>query len=266
MTLDDITIVLCRPAEAGNIGAVCRAMKNMGLTRLALALPERAPHRGDTQIARSGGAFPEDAADKARARAVHASDVWESAAVFPSLEAALGDSALAVGITRRRGQRRKQTTMTPRETAAFLAARPGPAALVFGNERTGLDDSELSLCGLASHIPASPAFPSLNLSHAVQIYGYELFLALSGAEPVKGQWTPLGRGGLETAVTKIADSLELLGFYQRRGRREQERFLRDFFARAALTEREAAYLAGLAAKAAHLAVRGSGGWIVENGE
>jgi tRNA/rRNA methyltransferase/tRNA (cytidine32/uridine32-2'-O)-methyltransferase len=229
-------------------------MKNMGLSRLTLALPERAPHAGDTQILSLEGAGREAIVS----RAVHAADLWERARVRPGLKEAVEGCPLVIGVTRRRGRGRKRTSMTVRECAAFLKEHPGPAALVFGNERTGLDDSELALCGLASHIPADEAFPSLNLSHAVQLYAYEIYLALARPEPVKGQWVPLDKEGQADLVAEIAGKLKLLGFYRRQGREEQERFLRDLFARAALTAREAEYFRSVVNRAVHLALRGDG--------
>jgi len=252
MILEDIKIVLCRPAEEGNVGAVCRALKNMGLSRLALVLPGEIPHPGDTQITGLGA----EAWEIITTRAVHARDVWEKAEIRTTLEEAVADCPLVIGTTRRRGHLRKQVTMTARECAAFLAGRPGPAALVFGNERTGLDDRELSCCSLASHIPAHEAFPSLNLSHAVQIYAYEIYLACGSAQPVKGEWVPLERDREEVLVREITHQLALLGFYHRPGREEQARFLRDLFARAALTEWEAEYLTRIVNRAVHLALRG----------
>jgi tRNA/rRNA methyltransferase/tRNA (cytidine32/uridine32-2'-O)-methyltransferase len=149
--------------------------------------------------------------------------------------------------------------MTPAEIAAFLKERPGKAALVFGNERTGLEDDELELCNLASHIPVDEAFPSLNLSHAVQIYAYELFNVLSGTQDssredaVKGQWVPLTQEAIDALVRKITDNLKTIGFYKQAGMEERERFFRDVFSRAALTEREGSYFADIIAKAARLA-------------
>ena len=148
MELSEVVIVLSRPAEPGNIGAVCRAMKNMGLGRLRLAAPDVSAL--------------EEAGPVIRARAVHAADVWNQAETFGSLAAATVGCPLLIGITRRRGRHRKQITLTPWETAAFLKARSGPAALVFGSERAGLEAGELELCNIASHIPASEDFPSLN--------------------------------------------------------------------------------------------------------
>ncbi|MFP3042024.1 TrmJ/YjtD family RNA methyltransferase [Treponema primitia] len=240
MYLSDLVIILCRPSEPGNVGAVCRAMKNMGLTRLRLVAP--AP----------GAKTSRDEA-VLLARAVHAEQVWEDAETFDTLAAAVADLSLVIGTTRRRGHHRKAVTQTPEECAAFLKCHPGPAALVFGNERTGLEASELNLCNLASHIPVDDAFPSLNLSHAVQIYAYQLFRTLDpNPAPVAGTWRPLDRISQDALVKSISDSLAGLGFYKQRGREEQERFLRDVFARAGLTADEGRYLRNIFVKAARL--------------
>jgi tRNA/rRNA methyltransferase/tRNA (cytidine32/uridine32-2'-O)-methyltransferase len=262
MELADIVIILCRPSDPGNIGAVCRAMMNMGLVNLRITGLSRAnldPVEGEI-----------------RSRAVHAAGIWEGAEYFDNLEAAAADCAVLVGTTRRRGRKRKNVTMDCRELAHWLAGRPGKAALAFGNERSGLDDGELALCNIASHIPVSDAFPSLNLSHAVQIYGYELFRALgpqrglsaedrparspppelSGPDPVKGAWLPLDRAQALALAGAIAGNLEDLGFYRHPGREEQTRFIRDFISRAALSQREGEYLGDIFAKAARLARRG----------
>ena len=256
MLLSDVLIVLSRPERAGNVGAVCRAMKNMGLSRLRLAAPDFS--LTDT-VSEAGLGFGGELA-VIRARAIHAFDVWEKAETFDSVAAAVNDCALVIGTTRRRGRHRKQVTMTPSETAAFLKNHPGPAALVFGNERTGLEDEELELCNFASHIPVDEAFPSLNLSHAVQIYAYELFKTLSCShtddvpvDAVKGQWVPLDQAAIETLVKEIMGNLKTLGFYKRLGQKEQERFFRDIFSRSAMTEREGRYFAGIIAKAVRLA-------------
>jgi tRNA/rRNA methyltransferase/tRNA (cytidine32/uridine32-2'-O)-methyltransferase len=255
MFLSDIVIILCRPSEPGNVGAVCRAMKNMGLARLRLVAPALGPP------AAFSGAWEETLL----ARTVHAEQVWEEAEVFDTLEAAVADLSLVVGTTRRRGHRRKAVTLTPEECAAFLQSQSGPAALVFGNERTGLEAEELNLCSLASHIPADNAFPSLNLSHAVQIYAYQLFRTLEsgpaapGPAPVAGSWAPLDRRQADGLVKSATDSLALLGFYKQKGREEQERFLRDLIARAGLTLNEGRYLGNIFAKAANLAKKKQAG-------
>jgi tRNA/rRNA methyltransferase/tRNA (cytidine32/uridine32-2'-O)-methyltransferase len=235
MVLQDIVIILSRPQEGGNVGAVCRAMKNMGLSRLRIVSPDPL----DEGII--------------RARAVHAEDIWDTAQWFDSFPQAVMDCAVVVGTTRRRGQRRKPVTLTPEALAAYLQDRPGPAGLVFGNERTGLEAAELAFCNLASHIPADAAFPSLNLSHAVQIYAYQLFRALGSRAAVAGEWVSMDQTRIDRLVRDLTDSLESLGFYKQPGRIEQERFFRDIFSRAGLSIREGRYMGELFAKAAWLA-------------
>ncbi|GHV26094.1 RNA methyltransferase [Spirochaetia bacterium] len=244
MHLSDLVIILCRPSEPGNVGAVCRAMKNMGLSRLRIVAPRPGEAMGTWD-------------DKVlRARSVHAEQVWDDAKTFDTLAAAIADLSLVIGTTRRRGYHRKAITMTPEETAAFLQTHPGPAALVFGNERTGLEATELDLCNLASHIPSDGAFPSLNLSHAVQIYAYQIFRALNPELILAhGTWIPLDRTDVDVLVKSISDNLAGLGFYRKKGRVEQERFLRDIFGRAGLTIDEGRYLGKIFSKAANMAIK-----------
>ena len=240
MRMSDFVVVLCRPSEPGNVGAVCRVMKNMGLSRLYLVAPG-----------------PLDRA-ALLTRAIHADDVWRNARIFDTLSEAIAGCSFAVGTTCRRGRKRK-VSMRPRELAAWLAERPpntdtAPIALVFGNERAGLDADEINCCNVASHIPVSDEFPSLNLSHAVQIYAYELFLAFGGEEdlPVKGEWVPLDCAAVDGLTAEITEILKGLGFYKYPGREEQSRFLRDVICRAGLTKREGLYLKGIFDKAARL--------------
>lgn len=243
MATEKTVIVLSRPGEPGNVGAVCRAMMNCGLCELRLVEPR-----------------PLDEA-RIRERAVHAAGIWERARHFPELREAVADCSLVVGATRRRGERRG-ITISAREAARLLAARnAGKSAVVFGNERTGLTNAELSLCDIASHIPAHDAFPSLNLSHSVQIYAYEISLAFServsesaslpqGAAR-KGAWEPLPRAEIDALAASLCDSLALLGFYTRTGRSAHEALFRGLCARAGVTQKEARLLRALFAKAAH---------------
>ncbi|MCL1991852.1 MAG: RNA methyltransferase, partial [Spirochaetes bacterium] len=219
-----------------------RAMKNMGLSRLRLVAAE-----------------PQAAAEEElRSRAVHAVDIWENAQFFDSLSQAVADCSFVAGTTCRRGQRRKSSSMTPRALACRLREAAGTAAIVFGCERTGLENDELDLCNAASHIPSDSLFPSLNLSHAVQIYAYELFTALggeNGLQHVKGEWIPVNQSRSADMASDIADSLAAVGFYKQGGRQAQERFLHDLISRAGLTESEGVYLKGIFAKAARLGSR-----------
>ncbi|MDR2865424.1 MAG: RNA methyltransferase [Spirochaetaceae bacterium] len=260
MKLKDIVIILCRPSEPGNMGAVCRVMKNMGLSSLRLV---SATNVDDAII---------------RARAVHAQDIWEEASFYENLNDAIADCAVVIGTSRRRGKKRKDITLTAREAALFLKKYPagggegaasgntgdgenirqdGPpvsAAIVFGNERTGLESDELALCDFASHIPSNEAFPSLNLSHSAQIYCYELAVAFSEESPqlTRGTWMPVGREKIDKLCDSLCDSLASLGFYTHSGREGQHEFFRDIFSRAGLSESEVRYVHNIFAKAARL--------------
>ncbi|MDR2943369.1 MAG: RNA methyltransferase [Treponema sp.] len=234
MFLQDVKIVLCRASGAANVGAICRVIKNMGLSELRLAAPQ-----------------PLDT-EKITTMAVNSADIWKKACFFDSLAESVADCSIVVGTTRRRGHDRKSVSMSPRALSEWLAQRPGQAAIVFGNERTGLEAEELDVCNFASHIPVSDAQPSLNLSHAVQIYAYELFLALEKQNPVKGDWQPMNQTEVLALVKLITGTLADLGFYCKPGREGQELFLRDVISRAGLADREGAYLKNIFVKAARL--------------
>jgi TrmH family RNA methyltransferase len=209
-------------------------MKNMGFTQLRLVSPE-VPLDGTT----------------IRARAIHAADVYDKAGHYESLAEALADCALVVGTSRRRGKKRKEFSLSPEDLAVVLKNRQaGPVALVFGNERTGLSEDEMDLCNLAAHIPANEEFPSLNLSHAVQVFTYTLSRAFS--VKTDAHWIPATAERLDSVVEAVADSLQSIGFYTQAGRPEQERFFRDILAKATITTEEARYFESIFRKAARL--------------
>ena len=239
MNLNNIAIVLVRPDESRNIGAVCRAMANNDLSDLRIV-----GRRNDYDD------------ERVRILAIHAAPLWEQARFFDSITAATADCVFSAGTTRRRGKKRKGKLLLPEEFARQAASVTGDAAVggkvaaVFGNERTGLTDDELLECTMGVTIPSSEQFASLNLSHAVQIIAYHLFreqaLISPGSVPV-----PLSR--LDRTVTRIADSLQKIGFFSVTGRPDMEQFWRMILSRAALSEGEAAYVEKIFDKAAGLA-------------
>ncbi|NDU91802.1 MAG: RNA methyltransferase, partial [Ferrovum sp.] len=158
----------------GNIGAAARAMKTMGLSRLALVTPRFFPH------------------EQATAMASGADDVLASAKVYASLPDALQGTTLVVGMTAR--ARDLSHPMRPvREVAQQVAeeVRQGDVALVFGTEMSGLSNAELDACQVLANIPAQPGFSSLNLAASVQIAAYELRQALLQDRGVVGRDYPL---------------------------------------------------------------------------
>ena len=216
--LERIAVVLSHPEEAGNIGSTCRAMKTMGLTRLRI-VGERGYDERQIEY-----------------MSVHAFEVYDRAEFFPTIEEALADTVLSAGVTRRRGVKRKVVSLLPEELAERAArSGSGTVGIVFGNERSGLSDAELSACALAVHIPTSPQFPSLNLAQAVQIVAYSLFRN----EQSPARFTPVTRERIESLTTEAIGSLGEIGFFSVAGNSVMMEFLRDVFTRAALSKGEA---------------------------
>ncbi|MEK7737476.1 MAG: RNA methyltransferase [Pseudomonadota bacterium] len=243
--LNYVRIVLSHPSHPGNIGAVARAMKTMGLSRLTLVAPKLFPH-------------PE-----ADARASGAADVLAQAVVCATLEQALAGTVLAAGMSARRRDLAAPFRWAREGAAELLAAtRQGTpvggqpstqastqlceVALVFGNESSGLSNEELALCQLPVMIPANPEYSSLNLGSAVQLMCYELRLAaLSPGIP------PSGEADLATAeeVEALHAHLERVaiasGFLDPAQPKRLMHRLRRLFGRARLEREEISILRGL---------------------
>lgn len=163
--MDNVCVVLVEPQTPANIGAVARAMKTMGLSRLVLVRP--APWRE---------------APEAWYIAHGAEEVLAESEETDDLDTALAPLRLVAGTTNRRRRRVHVTPERPDTAAARLvaAARAGPVGVLFGNEDTGLSAADLSRCALMITLPTATERPALNLSHAVQVVAYELFLAAAG--------------------------------------------------------------------------------------
>ena len=157
---------MASPLYGGNVGSVCRAMANMGLSDLALAAPR-----------------PLDM-DEARMMACHATEILESRSEFPTLAEAVADCGLVMATTARCGLYRRHAK-TPREWAprAVEAARTGRVALVFGREDNGLTNEELALATQIIQIPTTSEYQSINVAQAVMICCYELYVANGTYEP-----------------------------------------------------------------------------------
>jgi TrmH family RNA methyltransferase len=232
----EVRIVLVRPRDPRNVGAVCRAMKCMGLRRLA--------------IVTEGLLDP----TQARTLAHYAADVLDEATLHAELREAIGDAVLVAGTTRRRGRNRKYFSVFPEQLAQRIASiRTGTVAVLFGNEETGLTDEELSLCNLAVTIPASPEFPSLNLSHAVQVVCYEIHRALRAGHLTP--FTPIGAAAVDDLVSIITSSLENIGFFTQVTPRQMGVYFKDIIARAGLSVNEAKRLGVIFRKIVGLASR-----------
>jgi tRNA/rRNA methyltransferase len=215
---EQVQVVLVETQDAANVGAVCRAMKTMGLTRLAIT--------GDRS-------YDEE---RVRTLALHAFDVYERALRFPDIPSALEQSILSVGATRRRGKFRKYFSLTPEQLSRKIGTcGEGTVSIVFGREADGLTDEELNLCDMAVHIPSSPAFPSLNLAQAVQVITYTLYRA----GPHTAGYRAVSRKRLDEVTGVITQAFDDISFFKLQEREEVRRFFRDILARSGLSESEA---------------------------
>lgn len=231
--IERIRVVLVEPQDGANIGSVCRAMKTMGIHDLAIT--------GDRQ-------YDEN---RVKTLALHAYDLYENHSRYASLEEALSDSVLSIGASRRRGKNRKYFALLPEQMAKRInATGDGRVSIVFGREADGLTDAELNLCHMGVRIPTSEAFPSLNLSQAVQVITYTLFRELT---PTMG-FSPIVETRLQDLVQTVGDSFESINFYKQDERPEVERFFRDVFARATLSEKEAKRIEKMFIKMARLKI------------
>ena len=154
-------VVLVSPLYDGNVGAIARAMANFGLTELIMVNPC-------------------ELTDEAFRRAKHAQYILENAQIVSDFESAIAGCDLVVGTSGIVTAGEKNFTRVPesaRDFADKMKEYTGKVALVFGPEDDGLSQKDLERCDLLVHIPSSDSYPVLNLSHAVSIVAYEIFLA-----------------------------------------------------------------------------------------
>lgn len=236
-----IRIVLVGTQHPGNIGSAARAMKTMGLSRLVLVAPERAP----------------DA--ESYALAAGADDVLAAAVVHETLAEAVADCRLVLGCTAR-SRRIRLEELEPRVagTRAVAEAGAGEVALVFGRERTGLSNDEYELCHVAVHIPANPEYSSLNLAMAVQVLSYEIRMASLVAAPMpapaeEGRDPPASHAEMESFFAQLAETLDAIDFHKGRAPESAMRKLRRLFLRAQPDAREVRILRGVLADAQRMA-------------
>lgn len=225
-------------------------MKTMGFSRLVLVAPER---------------FPDP---DAYALAAGANDVLEAAIRVETLAEALADCRLVLGCTAR-SRRIALDELHPRQAAArslATAEAGGEVALVFGRERTGLENEELQLCHAAIHIPANPDYSSLNLAAAVQVLAYELRVAgMKDSASLATTHVAAGRGEqargepaathaeLEGFFSQLADTLDAIDFHKGRTPAAALRKFRRLFLRAELDARDVRLLRGMLADAKRMA-------------
>jgi TrmH family RNA methyltransferase len=231
---DRIVVVLNRTQDVVNIATSLRAMMNMGLTRLRLVSPD------DFNAWRIAGI-------------AHGSEpIIEGIEFFDTLDEAVADCSLVLGTTARR---RAATYLWshPREAApdilAYDADAARPVAIVFGREDTGMLNEELDRCDRILVVPTSALNSSLNLSQAVLLVGYELYLAAAEREPLprpKRDAPPASALELQALFEQADAALGVLDFYKGKNPEAIMRTVRAIVRRAEINAREAALLRAMA--------------------
>jgi tRNA/rRNA methyltransferase len=234
MAVPPPSVVLVEPQLGENIGFAARAMANCGLRDLRLVRPR--------------GRWPNP---RARAAASGADAVIDGVRLFDTTAEAVADLRLLYATSARRRDQVKPV-LTPREAAARLrtaAASGHSTGVLFGPERTGLDNDDVASADALVVVPLDPAFTSLNLGQAVLLVAYEWHLAgdLTAAEelPVADS-RPAERAELEGFFDHLFTELDDSGFLRVVEKRPiMVRNLRNLFLRARLTEKEVRALRGV---------------------
>jgi len=232
MVSENIRIVLVRPTHPGNVGATARAMKTMSLQTLYLVEPERYP------------------STEAMDRAAGATDVLATTVACGSLDEAIKDCQLVIGSSAR-PRRIEWPSLDPPAAARRLvdAARAGPVALLFGQERTGLLNAELDRCHFVVTIPADPVYPSLNIASAVQVLVYEIYRARTDTtpeNPLERREDTLASGeDMQRFYDHLETVLEEIRFLNPENPRYLMRRLMRLFNRAAVDDTEMNILRGI---------------------
>ena len=227
-------VILCGPQMGENIGACARAMKNCGLSDLRLVDP------------RDG--WPNPAAN---AMAAHAEDIVEAATVFATLEEAVADLSYTYATTARsRDQVKPVFTARGFASDARKRSQTGQKlGLLFGREREGLWNSEISLSSAMITVPLNPGNTSLNIGQAVLLVGYEWWTAAdetpakvlesSGADLASQQM-------LDNFLQRLISDLDERSFLAIPEKRDRMiRNVRNIFQRNDLTENEINTLHGI---------------------
>jgi tRNA/rRNA methyltransferase len=230
--LDSMRVVLVRTSLPANIGAAARAMLTMGLTRLVLVDPKHFPHADATALAAG------------------ATRVLDDARIVSTLDEALSDAQLSIGLSARpRKFAGRVLALRAAAAEAAGATAQGDVALVFGTEMSGLRNDELARCSIVATIAANPEYASLNLAAAVQLVCWELRMAAhGGAVWAAPRFAPATHDDIEALYAHATRTLETLAFLDPRRPRRLLPRLRRLFGRTRLEREEVNILRGILAR------------------
>jgi TrmH family RNA methyltransferase len=217
---DHLRVVLVASRNPLNIGAAARAMSNFGFLRLRVVVPYEAAFR------------------EARS-AVGASAVLSSAEEYKSVDEAVADCALVVGTTAVR-HRELHHPLRRLEHGARLIRKQlatNPVALLFGSERFGLSNQDLSHCHWLLRIPTREENISMNLGQAVAVCLYELVRDAKAPQQSE-KLGPATAGEVERLTVMLLDALRASGYVKPRRAASTEENVRRLVRRLNLPTRD----------------------------
>ena len=226
--------ILVRPQMAENIGMAARAMMNCGIYDLRIVAPRELPTDEHALSASSG-----------------ADVILKNAKVFNSLEEAVADLSYIFATTARTRHLAKKVVTTKALNTEFsnLDIPLSEMGILFGCERTGLENEELTMADALLTIPLNPEHTSLNLSQAVLLVGYACLNAVS-IDGCKQAQTPENKSATKAEISSFLDKLDVIlmqnGYYwlaEKRPKMKQN--LDNIFFKAALTAQEVRTLHGV---------------------
>ncbi len=224
-------IILVEPQLAENIGMAARAMANFGLSELRLVAPRDGwPKKGALSAAAAAGA------------------ILANAKLYSTAREAVADLHFVLATTaRERGQMKRVFGPEPAVRELYARTVAGQAAgVLFGRERTGLENDEVALADGVMTFPVNPAFASINLAQAVLLVAYEWFKAAGSGLPFAGgtRSPPATRDSILSFFDYLEAELEAVNFYPADKKPTMTRNMRDIFHRMALTEQDIRTLRG----------------------
>lgn len=230
-------IILVTPQLGENIGATARAMLNFGLDGLRIVNPR-------------DGWPNQKALDMAKGAAI----VIEKAMLYTTLADALADIQWAIAATARNRDMHKPIYHPATCTDTLIThSRAGHrTALVFGAERSGLTNEDITLMDAILHIPVSQEYPSLNLAQAVAVMCFCWFSTLSSSSSAANPTslpstsTPAPKKDILAFFEHLEKELEKSGFFSSAHiRPTMAHNIRNLFQRLAMTEQEVRTLRGI---------------------
>jgi TrmH family RNA methyltransferase len=192
--LDRLHVVLVSARNPLNIGAAARAMNNFGFSRLRVVNPYQLAFR------------------EARS-AVGASEVLRNAREFSSVAEAVADCQLVVGTTAARDRHLRQPLRALPDAGRIIRSRLGSSriALLFGPEKRGLSNEDLSHCHWLLRIPTSAAHGSMNLGQAVAVCLYDV-VRTRAIQPKPEKLAPAAAGEVEAITLRLLETLRASGY------------------------------------------------------